>query len=198
MNHLKGPKFKLCRRLGVNVVGHPKAMDRATPANSRAGRKLSTHGEQLLEKQRLRAYYGVKERQFANYVKKAKKSKLTTGDALLIMLESRLDNLVYRAGFAKTLRQARQMVVHGHIQVNGSKVDRPSYGVVAGETISLSEKAKDMTVFKENYQDSILTQYAYLKKDADEFSVTLEVKPSREDIPYEIRDHLVVEYYARR
>ena len=142
MAKMMGPRFKQCRRLGLNVCGHPKAMDRATRGTSRADKKLSPYGLQLLEKQRLRAYYGVLERQFSNYVKKAMKSQGETGTVLVQLLECRLDNLVYRLGLASSIRQARQMVVHGHILVNGNKVDRPSYGVSVGEKISLREKSK--------------------------------------------------------
>ena len=115
-------------------------MDRAVKGTSRADKKLSPYGVQLLEKQRLRAYYGVLEKQFANYVKKAEKSKESTGTALIQALECRLDNLVYRLGLASSIRQARQMVVHGHILVDGKKVNIPSYGVSIGEVISLREK----------------------------------------------------------
>ena len=123
MAKMMGPRFKQCRRLGLNVCGHPKAMDRAVKGTSRADKKLSPYGLQLLEKQRLRAYYGVLEKQFRNYYKKAEKSKESTGTALIQMLECRLDNVVYRLGLANSIRQARQMVVHGHILVNGKKVD---------------------------------------------------------------------------
>ena len=111
------PRFKESRRLGLNVYGHPKAMKRAKPGTSRADKKLSEYGRQLLEKQRLRAYYGVMEKQFERYVEEAKKSPELTGHALIKILETRLDNLVYRLGFATSIRQARQMVVHGHILV---------------------------------------------------------------------------------
>ena len=121
MAKMMGPRFKQCRRLGLNVCGHPKAMDRATKGTSRADKKLSPYGTQLLEKQRLKAYYGVLEKQFANYVHKAEKSKESTGTVLVQLLECRLDNIVYRLGLASSIRQARQMVVHGHILVNGKK-----------------------------------------------------------------------------
>lgn len=198
MDNMKGPRFKLCRRLGLNVVGHPKAMKRATLQNSRAGRKLSTHGEQLLEKQRLRAYYGVREKQFIRYVAKAKKSKEMTGAALVTLLECRLDNLVYRMGYANSIRQARQMVVHGHMRVNGKKVDRPSFSVSIGDQITLSEKAREMELFKQNFEENLLTTYSYIQKDQMNMVGTLISMPLREDIPIEIKDHLVVEFYARR
>lgn len=197
MAKMMGPRFKQCRRLGINVCGHPKAMDRATKGTSRADKKLSPYGVQLLEKQRLRAYYGVLEKQFSNYVKKAMKSKESTGTVLVQMLECRLDNLVYRLGLAGSIRQARQMVVHGHILVNGKKVDIPSYSVSIGEVISLREKSQDNTLFKESFQNNALSQYPYITKDLESFSGTLIRKPERQEIPIEIDDILVVEYYSK-
>ena len=198
MAKMMGPRFKQCRRLGLNVCGHPKAMDRSTKGTSRADKKLSPYGVQLLEKQRLRAYYGVLEKQFVNYVKKAMKAKDSTGTALIQLLECRLDNLVYRLGLASSIRQARQMVVHGHILVNGKKVDRPSYGVSIGETISLREKAQNNIIFKESFQKNTLSQYPYLTKDLESFSGTLVKMPERQEVPIEIDDILVVEYYSKQ
>jgi small subunit ribosomal protein S4 len=197
MAKMMGPRFKQCRRLGLNVCGHPKAMDRATKGTSRADKKLSPYGVQLLEKQRLKAYYGVLEKQFSNYVDKATKAKGSTGTVLIQMLECRLDNLVYRLGLANSIRQARQMVVHGHILVNGKKVDRPSYGVSVGEVISLREKSQSNAMFKENFESSALSQYPYLEKDVNKFSGTLIRKPERNEVPIEINDILVVEYYSK-
>ena len=197
MAKMMGPRFKQCRRLGLNVCGHPKAMDRATKGTSRADKKLSPYGVQLLEKQRLKAYYGVLEKQFSNYVDKATKAKGSTGTVLIQMLECRLDNLVYRLGLANSIRQARQMVGHGHILVNGKKVDRPSYGVSVGEVISLREKSQSNAMFKENFESSALSQYPYLEKDVNKFSGTLIRKPERNEVPIEINDILVVEYYSK-
>lgn len=197
MARMMGPRFKQCRRLGVNVCGHPKAMDRATKGTSRADKKLSPYGVQLLEKQRLKAYYGVLEKQFSNYVKKAMKSKDSTGTALVQMLECRLDNLVYRLGLASSTRQARQMVVHGHILVNGKKVDIPSYGVSVGDVISLREKSQKNTMFKDSFQQNATSQYPYLTKDVENFSGVLTRKPERNEVPIEIDDILVVEYYSK-
>ena len=182
MAKMMGPRFKQCRRLGLNVCGHPKAMDRAVKGTSRADKKLSPYGVQLLEKQRLRAYYGVLEKQFANYVKKAEKSKESTGTALIQALECRLDNLVYRLGLASSIRQARQMVVHG---------------VSIGEVISLREKSRNNTMFKESFQQNVTSQYPYLEKDLENFSGVLTRKPERNEVPIEIDDILVVEYYSR-
>ena len=194
---MMGPRFKQSRRLGLNVCGHPKAMNRAKPGSSRDDRKLSNYGQQLLEKQRLRAYYGVLEKQFLGYVREAKKSHDQTGYALIRILESRLDNLVYRLGFASSIRQARQMVVHGHVRVNGQKIDIPSYRVNIGDEISLKEKSKDVELFRENFLSSFSNQYPYLEKDENNFSGKFIRFPEREEVPIEIEDQLVVEFYSQ-
>ena len=197
MAKMMGPRFKQCRRLGLNVCGHPKAMDRAGRGTSRADKKLSPYGLQLLEKQRLRAYYGVLEKQFRNYVKKAEKSKESTGVALIQMLECRLDNVVYRLGFANSIRQARQMVVHGHILVNGKKVDIPSFAVQVGAEVSLREKSRTNVMFKENFESGALNEYPYLSKDMDKFSGVLTRLPERNEVPIEIDEILIVEFYSK-
>ena len=197
MAKMMGPRFKQCRRLGLNVCGHPKAMDRAGRGTSRADKKLSPYGLQLLEKQRLRAYYGVLEKQFRNYVKKAEKSKESTGTALIQMLECRLDNVVYRLGFANSIRQARQMVVHGHILVNGKKVDIPSFAVQVGDEVTLREKSRTNVMFKENFENGALNQYPYLSKDMDKFSGVLTRLPERQEVPIEIDEILIVEFYSK-
>ncbi|MBU5336368.1 30S ribosomal protein S4 [Intestinibacter bartlettii] len=197
MAKMMGPRFKQCRRLGLNVCGHPKAMDRAGRGTSRADKKLSPYGLQLLEKQRLRAYYGVLEKQFRNYVKKAEKSKESTGVALIQMLECRLDNVVYRLGFANSIRQARQMVVHGHILVNGKKVDIPSFAVQVGDEVSLREKSRTNVMFKENFESGALNEYPYLAKDMDKFSGVLTRLPERQEVPIEIDEILIVEFYSK-
>ena len=190
------PRFKECRRLGLNVCGHPKAMNRAKKGTSRADKKLSNYGMQLLEKQRLRAYYGVMEKQFLGYVREAKKAKDQTGYALIKILESRLDNLVYRLGFASSIRQARQMVVHGHIRVNGKKIDIPSYRVNVGDTIALKERSRNIEMFRENFLSSFPNLYPYLERNESSFSGKLIRYPEREEVPIEIEDQLVVEFYS--
>lgn len=197
MAKMMGPRFKQCRRLGLNVCGHPKAMDRAERGTSRADKKLSPYGTQLLEKQRLKAYYGVLEKQFANYVHKAEKSKESTGTVLVQLLECRLDNIVYRLGLASSIRQARQMVVHGHILVNGKKVDRPSFGLNVGDVVSLKEKSQSNAMFKENFENSELNTLPYIEKNMEKFSGTLIKRPERNEIPIEINEILVVEYYSK-
>lgn len=197
MAKMMGPRFKRCRRLGLNVIGHPKAMKRAGNGSARDDKKLSDYGKQLLEKQRLKAYYGVMERQFRNYYKKAAKEKESTGTTLIRLLECRLDNIVYRLGFATSVAQARQMVVHGHILVNGNKVDIPSYSVKIGEVVSLKEKSRQNVMFKENFESN-MNQYPYLEKDVEGFSGKLTRYPQREEIPIQINEVLVVEFYSKQ
>lgn len=137
------------------------------------------------------------EKQFSNYVKKALKDKEQTGYALIKKLECRLDNLVYRLGFANSIAQARQMVVHGHILVNGSKVNIPSFNVNIGDVISLIEKSQKNELFKENFLSQILNVYPYLSKNESDFSGILLRYPQREEVPIQINDSLVVEYYSK-
>ena len=197
MAKMMGPRFKKCRSLGLNVCGHPKAMDRYEKGMSRADKKLSAYGLQLLEKQRLRAYYGILEKQFVRYVDQAKKSKEQTGEKLIQLLECRLDNLVYRLGMANSIRQARQMVVHGHILVNGKKVDRPSYAVAVGDVIALKEKSHHVSTFKDNFTTSEVAALPYLSKDVEAFSGKLTRMPERSEVPIEINEILIVEYYSK-
>ncbi len=193
----RSPRFKQCRRLGLNVIGHPKAMKRAGNGGSRADKKLSEYGIRLLEKQRLRAYYGVLEKQFEKYVDEAFKVKEgTTGEALLILLESRLDNLVYRMGFANSIRAARQMVNHGHILVDGKKIDIPSYKVTPGSEISLREKSRKSLNYTE-YIKNHTNVLPYIDADLDNFKATYTRLPLRSEIPIEINENLIVEFYSR-
>lgn len=191
----RNPRFKESRRLGVNIYGHPKAMDRYRKGMGRGDKKLSTYGEQLLQKQRLKAYYGVLEKQMRRYMDEAKKSTDITGDALVRLLETRLDNMVYRMGFANSIRQARQMVVHRHIQLNGKRVDRPSHQVKIGDRITLKESSREIQGFKENFLE-LKAHPSYISRDTEGFTATLRENPQREEIPVEVNDHLVVEYYT--
>ena len=195
MAKMMGPRFKQSRRLGLNVCGHPKAMNRAGRGTARSGKKLTEYGKQLLEKQRLRAYYGVMERQFYRYVLDAQKAGEETGPALVKRLEVRLDNLTYRMGFASSIRQARQMVTHGHIHVNGKKINIPSYQVQVGDVISLSDRGRKVDMFKENFETNFVNSYPYITKEKNN-RATLSSEPAREDIPIEIEDQLIVEFYS--
>lgn len=196
MAKMNGPRFKMCRRLGLNVIGHPKAMDRATAENSRAKKNLSNYGTQLLEKQRLRAYYGVLEKQFAKYVEKALRAGSNPGPIFLAALEMRLDNMVYRMGFARSIRQARQMVNHGHFLVNGKRVNIPSYAVKVGDVISLKEASKDLKIFAENMSEPQF-ELPYIKVDRENLSATLTRVPLRNELPIAINEQLIIEYYSR-
>ncbi len=196
MARMREPRFKKCRRLGLNFIGHPKAMKRDGNGQTRGLRKMSPYGRQLLEKQRLRAYYEVMEKQFRKYVFAAIKDGGLSGDVLVRQLETRLDNMVYRMHFANSIRQARQMVVHGHIRVNGNKVDRPSYALQVGDVVSLKEKSQSVERFKENFLENSVV-LPYLSKDDANFSSTLVRMPERDEVPIEIDDHLVIEFYSK-
>ena len=193
----RNPRFKEARRLGLNVHGHPKAMERADGTFNRKNRNLSNYGEQLIEKQRLRAYYGLLEKQFSKYVENAMKEPGITGNNLIRNLEMRLDNLVYRIGFARSIRQARQMVSHGLIRVDDEKVDWPSYQIEPGMEISLRSDQRKNDHFRENYQDRTLEKLSYITRDLDNFSAIINGEPEIKEIPIVIDVQLVVEYYAK-
>lgn len=197
MAKMRGPRFKMCRRLGLNVIGHPNAMKRAGRGTSRADKKLSDYGIRLLEKQRLRAYYGVLEKQFERYVKEAFRSKRQPGEALLIRLESRLDNMVYRMGFASSIRASRQMVNHGHFLVNGEKVDIPSYKLKPGDQVMLREKSRKVELFTNTFKENELNSLPYIEKDVDNFVGTYVREPERNELPIIIDEQLIVEFYSK-
>ncbi|MFL0246330.1 30S ribosomal protein S4 [Candidatus Clostridium stratigraminis] len=187
-----GPRFKLARRLGVNVFYHPKALQRGVKKQN----KLSEYGEQLLEKQKLKAYYGVLEKQFKKAVFDALKSKEKSEDILIQSLERRLDSVVYRLGFGSTLRQARQMVGHGHILVNGKRVNIPSYKVSINDVVALREKSQKVETFTSNFIASGLT-VNYMEKDTDHFSGKFLKLPNTEEVPVEVKYSKVLEFYSK-
>ncbi len=191
-----GPRFKECRRLGVNVCGHPKAMRRMDSA-PRSNRKQSEYKLQLNEKQKVKAYYGILEKQMLNYYKRAYKAKGLTGTVLLTMLESRLDNIVYRTGFARSIRMARQLVTHGHVLVNGRRVNIPSYELKPGDKIELKEASRKIEPFRINFQDLQGFDVPYLTKDFDAFSAVYTRYPEREELPIEVNEQNIVEFYSR-
>ncbi len=193
----RGPRFKECRRLGVNVCGHPKAMDRANDPAFKRTKKTSEYGLQLIEKQKVKAYYGILERQLVRYFDLASKAEGKTGAALISILECRLDNLVYRLGIASSIRMARQMVSHKHFLVDGKKVNIPSYNVKVGSTISLDEKSRKSEQFKKTWFDSNVAPLDYLERDADNFSGKLVSYPQREKIPVIINEQMVVELFSK-
>jgi len=202
MARYTGPKHKLCRAEGIALCGSskcPVARKNAGPPGqhgSKGRRKLSEYGIQLREKQKVKRMYGIFERQFKKYYKMASSKKSATGEALLAILEMRLDNIIYRLNLAKSRQQARQLVSHGHVLVNGKKVTIPSYNVKIGDIISLSAKAANLNFIKKLQEDTKDSKIAiWLEKKATVGKVV--AKPSREDLDAEINENLIVEYYSR-
>ena len=191
------PRFKLCRRLGVNVCGHPKAMKRMDDKPARGGKKISEYGLQLMEKQKIKAYYGILERQLARYMKLSQMSKGITGEVLLQTLECRLDNLVYRLGFARSIRQARQVVTHGHIMLNGKKTSIPSQLVKENDVIALRQESRKNVMLSNNFQELHPFGLNYLEKNPEEYTGKLLRKPQRDEIPVEVNEILIIEHYSQ-
>jgi small subunit ribosomal protein S4 len=201
MARYKGPKDKLSRKYGELLSGMPifEVAKRPYKAGQHGQKraKLSEFGILLKEKQKLRESYGVlSEKQFRRYVEKATRKAGPTGEILLQLLEARLDNLVYRMGFAPTIAAARQLVGHGHILVDGYKVDIASYAVRPGEKVEIAPKSQKMTLITEatkNWIDAL----AYIKRDKKEFSAVFAEVPAREAIPVSVNERMIVEYYSR-
>ena len=161
-------------------------------------RKISEFKKRLIEKQKLRFFYWVSEQQFRNYVKEASQKKGISGDTLVSLLERRLDNIVFRLGFAPSILAARQMVVHGHILVNGRKVDKPSYSLRGGDTVSLREKSKKMPLVEEGLARSMARpKLPYIEVDKENLTGMLTAVPERAQIPLEINEGLIMEHYSR-
>lgn len=200
MARYTGPVWKKSRRLGISLTGSGKELDKRPYAPGQHGpnqrRKLSEYGLQLQEKQKLRFMYGVNERQFATLFEKAGKMKGVHGENFMMLLESRLDNIVYRLGLARTRRQSRQLVNHGHILVDGARVDIPSYAVKPGQTISLREKSQKLTVVAEAIEVNAFVP-EYLTFDADKLEGSYTRYPERTELPAEINEALIVEWYSR-
>jgi len=194
----RDPILKRCRYLGISptVVGIDKKSRKNPGNNSR--RKVSEYGMQLKEKQKLKFIYGVLEKQFYHYYELAAKMDGQAGNNLIVLLESRLDNVVFRMGLASTRRESRQLVNHGHFLVNGKKVDIPSYRVKVGDVITLRDKSKSSTKFKDNLEiTKSRVVPAWLDENRDEFKATVTRMPSVEDLDYEVEAHLIVELYSK-
>jgi small subunit ribosomal protein S4 len=200
MARYTGPSWKLSRRLGISLSGTGKELAKRPYAPGQHGpnqrKKLSEYGLQLQEKQKLRHMYGVNERQFRRIFDDAGKMSGIHGENFMILLESRLDNLVYRMGLARTRRAARQLVNHGHILVDGGRVDIPSYRVKPGQSISLREKSRNLEVVKEALESNDFVP-AYVTFDADSLQGTYTRLPERSELPAEITEALIVEFYSR-
>ncbi|ALA54321.1 30S ribosomal protein S4 [Shouchella clausii] len=200
MSRYTGPSWKLSRRLGVSLSGTGKELAKRPYAPGQHGpnqrKKLSEYALQLHEKQKLRHMYGVNERQFLRTFNDAGKMNGIHGENFMILLESRLDNLVYRMGLARTRRAARQLVNHGHVLVDGSRVDIPSYRVKPGQTIGLRERSRNLTVVKEALDVNDFTP-GYVSFDEEKLEGTYTRYPERSELPAEITEALIVEWYSR-
>ena len=201
MSRFTGSTWKKSRRLGISLSGTGKELARRPYAPGQHGptsrENLSEYGLQLKEKQKLRFLYGLNERQFYNLFLEAGKIRQGEhGTNFMILLEQRLDNLVYRLGFAATRRQARQLVNHGHITVDGSRVDIPSYTTKVGQVIGLREKSKDLSIINDSIE-SLFGRPDYLEFDEDKLEGKMTRLPEREEMPAEIDEAYVVEYYNR-
>ena len=191
------PVLKRCRSLDLDPVylGIDKKSRRKA---KNAGRKISEYGMKLREKQKAKFIYGVLEKPFRNYYKKAEKMKGMTGENLMVMLESRLDSIIFRLGFARTRREARQIVDHKHVLVNGKSVNIPSYLVKAGDVIEIREKSKSLTRYKEILEATngrLVPEW--LEADRDALKGTVVQLPTREAIDVPVDEMLIVELYSK-
>ena len=193
------PVLKRCRTLGVSpaAMGYNKTSNKNPGGQRRA--KKSEYATQLTEKQKVKFVYGMQERQFRSYYEKASRAEGNTGEVLLSMLERRLDNVVYRLGFAMTRREARQLVNHAHFTVNGQKVNIPSYLVRVGDVIEVRESSRSSVAFKRlTGEDApLVTVPQWLERDKNALKGTVTKLPAREDIDMPIEEHLIVELYSK-
>ena len=191
------PVLKRCKTLGLSpaVLGYSKSTKRQ-PKQSR--RKQSEYGMQLNEKQKVKFIYGVLEKQFHAYYEKAERKQGITGEILLQELERRLDNVVFRMGFANTRREARQLVNHAHFTVNGKRVNIPSYQVKPGDVVAVSEKSRSTTKCKSLLEENGKKACPkWIEKANDSFEGKIVAMPARDDIDYEVAEHLIVELYSK-
>ncbi|MFA5485669.1 MAG: 30S ribosomal protein S4 [Bacilli bacterium] len=196
-----GSSWKISRRLGYSILETGEELRKRTYGPGQHGnkrrRKVSEYGKQLIEKQKLRHLYGVNERQFKRLFLMAKKNKdVVTGLAFIQILESRLDNLVYRLGLASTRRQARQLVNHGHILVDGKKVDIPSFLVPVGASISVAEKSRDLKLFRFNLE-KVDRPVPFITVDKENLSGRFDRLPERTEVAQDIQEALIIEFYNR-
>lgn len=203
-----GPACRQCRREGVKLFAKGErcftekcAMNRRTGVPGQHGaarKKVSEYGLQLREVQKAKRYYGIPERQFRNYFKMADAKEGMTGENLLTLIERRLDNVVFRLGFATTRRSARQMVTHGHYTVNGKRVDIASYLVKPGDEIAVCSKSLTNEYFKKLREDNTFsTTPKWLERDTENMKGKVVAMPARDDIDYDVAEHLIVELYSK-
>ena len=192
------PVLKRCRTLGVSpaAMGYSKQSNR-NPGGKRRTKK-SEYGTQLTEKQKVKFVYGILEKQFRMYYEKAERMNGNTGEILLSLVERRLDNVVYRLGFASTRREARQLVNHGHYTVNGKSVNIPSYLVDVNDVIAVSEKSSSNNRFKKmKDDDAFVAAPKWLERDKNNLTGKVIALPARDDIDFEIAENLIVELYSK-
>lgn len=192
------PVLKRCRTLGVSpaTMGYAKT-SKKNPGGQRRTKK-SEYALQLTEKQKVKFVYGIQEKQFHNYYEKASRAEGNTGEVLLTLIERRLDNVVYRLGFANSRRQARQLVNHGHFTVNGNRVNIPSYQIKTGDVVAVSEKSVSNGFFKKlKEDDAFVAAPKWLDRDKNTMSGKIVAMPTRADIDFEIAVHLIVELYSK-
>ena len=208
MARYKDEQCRICRREGQKLFlkGSRCYTDKCSITRRNYGpgqhgqkkKKLSEYGTQLREKQKTKSFYGVQEKQFRKYFEMASNKKGVTGEELLIILESRLDNVVYRLGFGSSRAQARQLVNHGHFEVNGKKVDIPSYLVKAGDVVAVREIRKDNKIIQENVEvNSSRPVPAWLEKNNEKLTGKVIRLASREDVDIPVEEHLIVELYSK-
>jgi len=208
MSRYKDEQCRVCRREGQKLFlkGSRCYTDKcsvtrrnyAPGQHGQGKKKLSEYGMQLREKQKTKSFYGVQEKQFRKYFEMAENKKGITGENLLQILESRLDNVVYRVGFGSSRAQARQLVNHGHFDVNGNKVDIPSYLVKSGDVITVREIKKDSKIMKENIEvNGSRPVPEWLEKDSEKLSAKVIRLASREDVDLPVEEHLIVELYSK-
>ena len=202
MARYTGQKSKIARKLGEPIFGEDKVLARKNYAPGQHGankrRKLSEYGTQLREKQKAKYTYGVLERQFRNLFKKASSHKGVTGEVLLQLLESRLDNVVFRLGIAPTRAAARQLVLHRHITVDGQVVNIASYQVAPGQVVAVREKSKSLEVIQDCLAGFNHSKYPWIEWDESIKGGKMVNLPQREDIPENIKEQLIVELYSKQ
>ena len=199
-----GPKTKIARKFGAAIYGDDKNFERRKNQppgqhgpNKRRGAKKSEYAIQLAEKQKAKYTYGILERQFSNLFEKATRAKGVTGEVLLQLCESRLDNVVYRMGFAKTRAAARQLVSHRHITVNGEVVNIPSYILKAGDVIAVRDKSKSLETITNSVAGRMINKFNWLDWNASELTGKFLAYPQRDEIPENIKENLIVELYSK-
>ena len=192
------PVLKRCRQLGLDPVVLGYSSNKTSNREPKRRRKESEYGMQLREKQKVKFIYGVLEKQFRGYYEKAKRMPGITGENLMTILETRLDNVIFRLGFARTRKEARQIVTHGHITVNDRRVDVPSFRVKAGDVVAVAPKSKDLLVIKSALVSNERFQVpAWLEVDIEKLQGSVLSLPTRDQIDLDIREQLIVELYSK-